>query len=64
MNILNRLRNFKLYRWWKGGLWILLTNQTHWLRARWSIGGFIYDERCHAYHRTSTGIIAIEDYTE
>lgn len=65
---MNILRNFKLYRWLKGGLWVLLDDHPHWLHAVWldaSLSGefsFIHDERGNAYHCTYNGIIKIESW--
>lgn len=64
-------REYWLYRWYKGGLWIQHDDRG-WVRGQWSPRltpsgrlekGCIYDENSCGYHRTLRGILKIEDYT-
>lgn len=64
--MMHRLRNFKLYRWLRGGVWILHSDSPEWVQGKWMDRnrGYIYDERSHYYHKTLISIIEIEDYTK
>lgn len=60
-------REYRLYRWLRGGLWIKHDDRG-WVRGTWMrnffADGLIYDENHCGYHRTLNGILKIEDYTE
>lgn len=62
-----KLRNFRLYRWLRGGLWIQHAD-AGWVRGNWISTtplrmDWIHDERGCGYHRTLLSIVKIEDYT-
>lgn len=60
------MKNFKLYRWWKGGVWVMM-DDGEWIHGEWNpyLGDNEYFDPGYAvFHRTYLGILKIEDYTK
>jgi hypothetical protein len=61
-------RNLKLYRWRKGGLWILFKDRG-WVRGKFMQGGriggwrWLSDEDGFGYSERNVSILKFEDYT-
>ena len=61
MTILQFDKNDKIYRWWKGGLWIKHI-EGGWVQGELIDGGYIRDEQGRSYHHTLISILKIEEY--
>jgi len=61
-----RLYRYKVYRWYKGGLWIYFKNDT-WVQTTWykkSTGYINHPQEGGVFHKHFNLIEKIEDYTK